>query len=432
MEKNLVIAATAAADKDEEEEDEDDDGLRNNDDGDQSDDDDAEWSTNPFSIPELIRESWERRRTNSLRAFLSTRTNTLAQPVGKLATALGNGPRTELIALRRFQSLYHAYCFKHKLRPQPLGASNRHTLKDFGISVKHLFDHRTDAFLGIRTCTERERRSRIDVRPFPRESALSFFVRKQCVLSQFDDFLTFRDFARKYAHFTKSAQAANTRPVPVTKREMQRLGVEWKRLHLRFVEARPFQQLTTDVDMSQVALKKMAGGGDSVDRRDGAGALKGSMEDCDRLLPAWFFPDLLVVGVHVAIVTVAVFPLLVLPLFAEAEASSSTAAPPSSATGMYLITMRDLREWRRPMLIKLQELRLGIVTLGCLIAGGLAYVLCMFELLVYYIREPFDIHEQMNDGRVPSLARVILQQCVFGALLGGFGVWCAYLIMVSF
>ena len=83
------------------------------------------------------------------------------------------------------------------------------------------------------------------------------------------------------------------------------------------------------------------------------------------------------------------------------------------------------------MLIKLQELRLGIVTLGFLIAGGLAYVLCMFELLVYYIREPFDIHEQMNDGRVPSLARVILQQCVFGALLGGFGVWCAYFIMVS-
>ena len=433
LEKNLASAATAAAeDKDKEEED--DDGLRNNDDGDQSDDDDdAEWSTNPFSIPELLRESWERRRTKSLSAFLSTRTNTLAQPVGKLAMALGNGARTELIALRRFQSLYHAYCFKHRLRPQPLGATNRRVLKDFGISVKHLFDHRTDAFLGIRTCTERERRKRIDVRPFPRESALSFFVRKQCVLSQFEsDFVTFRDFARKYAHFTKSAQAANTRPVPVTKREMQRLGVEWRRLHLRFVEARPFQRFPTDVDMSQVALKKMAGGGDTVDRRDGAGALKGGIEDGDRLLPAWFFPDLLVVGVHVAIVTVAVFPLLVLPLIAEAEASSSTAVPPSAATGMYLITMRDLKEWRRPMLIKLQELRLGIITAGFLIAGALAYVLCMFELLVYYTIEPFGIREQMNDGRIPSLPRAILQQCVFGALLGGFGVWCAYFILVSY
>ena len=107
---------------------------------------------------------------------------------------------------------------------------------------------------------EKERRERLEVKPFPRESALSFFVRKRCVLSPFQsDFITFREFARRYENFTKLPIAVTTRPVPVTKREMLRLGVSWKRLQLRYIEARPFQYMPTDAYLSQVSLKQNKG-----------------------------------------------------------------------------------------------------------------------------------------------------------------------------
>jgi hypothetical protein len=196
---------------------------------------------------------------------------------------------------------------------------NFDVLKEYGVALRCIFDHRTDAFLGIRFCTEKERRERIDVKPFPRESALSFFVRKLCVLSPFEsDFVTFRGFARKYEIFTNHAMSANTRAVPVTKREMENLGVAWRRLTLRFIEARPFQRFSTDIDMSQVTLKS-----NNLNHQDQTLVTDNADNaDNDSLLPKWFLPDVLVVFCHVVILNILVLPFLVLPLVAEAQAVS--------------------------------------------------------------------------------------------------------------
>jgi hypothetical protein len=294
----------------------DDDDIIHDDSGEDEDDgyDLDDVITYPFSIPELLSETYDRRHTKSLRKFLQLRTKTVNNPVGKLAAALGSGPRSELLTLRAFQRLYHGYCFRNRFQPEPLDRCVD-VLNEHGVSLKCVFDHRTDAFLGIRFCTEKERRERIDVKPFPRESALSFFVRKLCVLSPFDsDFVTFRGFARKYEIFTNHAMSANTRAVPVTKREMENLGVTWRRLTLRFIEARPFQRFSTDVDMSQVTLKSKSLNQDRAWVEDNA--------DNDSLLPKWFLPDVLVVFCHVVILNILVLPFLVLPLVAEAQAVS--------------------------------------------------------------------------------------------------------------
>lgn len=161
------------------------------------DDDDAGYDlfsdevvTYPFSLPEHLSQTYDRRHTKSLRLFLQRRTKTLSHPVGKLAQALGSGPRAELVTLKKFQSLYHSYCFRNRFQCEPLDRCAI-VLEEYGVSIKCVFDHRTDAFLGIRFTTEKERRERIDVKPFPRESALSFFVRKLCVLSPFETDVSF-------------------------------------------------------------------------------------------------------------------------------------------------------------------------------------------------------------------------------------------------
>ena len=280
--------------------------------------------TYPFSIPEILSETYDRRHTKSLRKFLQLRTKTVNNTVGKLAAALGSGPRSEMVTLRVFQRLYHGYCFRNRFQPEPLDR-NFDVLKEYGVALRCIFDHRTDAFLGIRFCTEKERRERIDVKPFPRESALSFFVRKLCVLSPFEsDFVTFRGFARKYEIFTNHAMSANTRAVPVTKREMENLGVAWRRLTLRFIEARPFQRFSTDIDMSQVTLKS-----NNLNHQDQTLVTDNADNaDNDSLLPKWFLPDVLIVFCHVIILNILVLPFLVLPLVAEAQAVSNNIVPP--------------------------------------------------------------------------------------------------------
>ena len=433
MEKEKIEAAIGSATKDqdkgeEECEESDDDDDRDSDEDDSGDDDMEEdlsvGYSFPFAIPEMISESWTRGHTKSLRPFLLRRTKTLLQPVGQLSRTLG-GSRPELITLKRFQSLYHGYCFRNRLRPESLRKATK-VLASFGVIIKSIFDHRTDAFLGIRFCVEKERRERLEVKPFPRESALSFFVRKRCVLSPFQsDFITFREFARRYENFTKLPIAVTTRPVPVTKREMLRLGVSWKRLQLRYIEARPFQYMPTDAYLSQVSLKQNKG------RIEESSSKIPSIDDIggdDRIVPIWFFPDFFVVLSHVFLITLLVFPLAAIPFFAEAAAEKSSAVPKSAIDEHYYIRSDDIYEWGRPMYMKLRALRMRNLSATSFLIGVIGYCLCIVELVLYYANEPFNVSQQAQQS--PHWARRGLHKVIQYSLLLFFGSWVAYFTLV--
>ena len=172
----------------------------------------------PFSIPHIIMDVRSRSLNNSLRMFL------------KLQSKAMVGDRTNmrnLVPLRVFKEFYHSFCFDQRMVPKNL-AGRVKEMQRFGLTIKTLYDHRTDAFVRIRLCNPKEKRERQEINPFPRETALSYFVRTQCYQSPFDvDYCTFRDFSHAYERFNnQNAKVKRCRPVPVTKREMMKLGIQ--------------------------------------------------------------------------------------------------------------------------------------------------------------------------------------------------------------
>jgi hypothetical protein len=173
----------------------------------------------PFAVPAIIMDLRSRSLNNSLRMFLKLQAKSLV------------GDRTNmrnLVTLRTFKEFYHSFCFDQRMVPKTFERGRLKEMQRFGLTIKTLYDHRTDAFVRIRLCNPKEKRERQEINPFPRETALSFFVRTQCIISPFDvDYCTFRDFSHAYERFNnQSAKVKRCRPVPVTKREMMKLGIQ--------------------------------------------------------------------------------------------------------------------------------------------------------------------------------------------------------------
>ena len=200
---------------------------------------------------------------------------------------------------------------------------------------------------------------------------------------------------------------------------MENLGVSWRRLTLRFIEAHPFQHFSSDVAMSQVMLKANV----NLDPKTAV------VVDDNGLLPIWFLRDTLVVFIHVMIVTILVMPFLVLPLVAEAQATKSSTVPAAAISDIhYHITIDDLFEWGRPMYIKLLHIRMWSVFAVAIGFGVTCYFVFILELILYYSFEPFEVNKQAKSQLM--LGRRILHTVVYICLFVCFGSWVGYTIVV--
>ena len=132
---------------------------------------------------------------------------------------------------------YEQFCFHNGYKPRAI-LKNRDTLSTFGIHPRSIFDGSTDSFCGIRFATKKERMLRQDMSAMPNESTLSFFVRKECTVTPFRDNIRVREFTRKYEEFCRLRGKGE--PVPITKRGMGKLGVEFRRLHVTCLDVLPY------------------------------------------------------------------------------------------------------------------------------------------------------------------------------------------------
>ena len=132
---------------DEEDSDSDDDDAL----GPNTDENDESQVSFPFAIPAILIDLRSRHRSNSLNMYLN---------IMSRSNSLNNSDRTNmksLVPLRDFKKDYHSYCFNQRMIPRNL-KSNLRELDAFGLSIKTLYDHRTDAFIKIRLASQKENR----------------------------------------------------------------------------------------------------------------------------------------------------------------------------------------------------------------------------------------------------------------------------------
>jgi hypothetical protein len=331
------------------------------------------------------------------------------------SNSLNNSDRTNmksLVPLRDFKKDYHSYCFNQRMIPRNL-KSNLRELDAFGLSIKTLYDHRTDAFIKIRLASQKEKSERKDINPFPRETTLSYFVRINCIISPFDvDYCTFRDFSRAYGKFiTSDPKILRCTQVPVTKREMIKLGVESKRKQLKYVHSQVYE---SDVGHSQVQL---------VPDSKSATIISHEEQKESFMLFVW---DLYLVLGHVLLIVLAVSPLIILPLVAEAASGDSSAkALP------YQLTAKDLigkNSWDSGCYNKIIDLRMSSTNMVVMGIGMVCFVLQIVELTLYYIFQPF----QLKFQHVSSISkpRTTLHTIVFLSFGLCLHCWLGYIALV--
>jgi hypothetical protein len=119
-----------------------------------------------------------------------------------------------------------------------------------------MYDASTDNFCGIRFVNNVEKEQRKSYNLMPSESSLSYFIRKACVVTPFRDTIPSREFTRRYVAFCRREIPGGS--VPVTKRALEKLGVKFKRLHVTYLECRPFRSNTglQQINFDLLNLKK--------------------------------------------------------------------------------------------------------------------------------------------------------------------------------
>ena len=392
-------------------------GQTGDDDGDDQDEEDHNNSTDdelgildtknavwfPFAIPMMIRDVQRRAKLNSLKIFLTSQTRSIAMERSMMKS---------LVPLRDFKEFYHAFCFDKRMQPQSFGGSNVAVMERFGLTIKTLYDHRTDAFTKIRLCTRKERRERMDINPFPRETTLSFFVRTRCIISPFEiDYCTFRRFSHEYERFTnQNAKVKRCRAVPVTKREMLRLGVNSTRKQLKFISARilDIEGVTSQVNL--LSESKVSNYAESDKHGDATNI-------------GFLFWDVVNSLEYAVIISVLAFPLVVLPLVAEAR-NAVTSARPDDAK----ILIEDLLSWDAPMYNKMVSFRMSYTNIIALGLGLFTIVVCTLEVIMYDIFQPFTL-ENLQFSRVGAL-RKLLHNMVYTCGILCIHCWVGYLALV--
>ena len=122
--------------------------------------------------------------------------------------------------------------------PQQLSKGHK-TLQRFGVYSKIVYDASTDYFMGIRFTNKIEKEERRNFNLMPSEDSLSFYIRKECVITPFDDTITSRAFTKHYMDFCHLHTPGGS--VPVTKRALEKLGVKFSRFHVSNFECRPYR-----------------------------------------------------------------------------------------------------------------------------------------------------------------------------------------------
>ncbi len=219
------------------------DGNDEGDDGDDNDELNRKRQAYLFMLPEFINDMYRRGKTNSLEAFLKYK----SVPAKPKAT-------TGRVDVTKFNELYEKFCFDNGFKMKKLTTTeSKKFLEKHGVVSKTVFDVSCDVYSGIRFASRREQAQREGMSLLPNESSLQFYVRNQCTVTPFPDNIRVRLFNRRYEEFcsTKAAGA----PVPVTKRGMRSLGVEFERLHVATFEFKNFlddgEQKTIKLDFER-------------------------------------------------------------------------------------------------------------------------------------------------------------------------------------
>ncbi len=182
-----------------------------------------------FTLPEIFLSTLRESTMDSLKAFLES----ITVPI---QTVKQN--KTEKVEMSLVLPQYEMFCFKNRYIPKDI-LQERALCKKKGLSIKIEHDGSTDCFCGIRLANNFEKAQRSSYKLMPNEDSLTYFVRKECVVTPFKDSISSRQFNRTYLKFCLKHSGA---PVPVTKRAMEKLGVKFKRLHITYLECHPFRE----------------------------------------------------------------------------------------------------------------------------------------------------------------------------------------------
>jgi hypothetical protein len=371
-----------------------------------NDDNDAKVVSFPFAVPEIIYDARNRMKSNSLRLFLKASSRSIA------------GDRTNLkslVPLRDFKESYHSYCFNQRLVPKTFQRGRLKELEKFGLTIKTLYDHRTDAFIRIRLCSPKEKRERQEINPFPRETSLSYFVRTRCIISPFDvDYCTFRDFSYRYEKFNnQNAKVKRCRPVPVTKREMLKLGVKSKRKQLKYIHAKPFE---SDLGLSQIQLTADSKAENTNENDD----LNESIFEI--MVFIW---DFVLVLFHSLLIMLSTGPLIILPLVSEVLSyqSSSKAIP-------YQLNSIDIMSWDSTTYEKIINLRMSYTNLTIMGIGIFCFSVQSIELILQYSLQPFQLKWLTHKDVTISSLRAFLHKVVYFSFSLSLHVWFGYISLV--
>ena len=130
---------------------------------------------------------------------------------------------------------YEAFCFVNGYSEKII-RENKALLASYHLFLSTLSDSTTEVFKHIRFKTQREIEDEPEPRQIPQEDSLSFFVRTRCTVTAFDsDSIFLKDFIVGYEKFNRMYRSEN--PVPITKRAMAVLGVEFERLTLNIIKS---------------------------------------------------------------------------------------------------------------------------------------------------------------------------------------------------
>ena len=341
----------------------------------------------PFSLPDLAVVTYRKEKTNSLKFFLQK----IIVPSGDADSA---AQHTRMLDLKE---KYEAFCFINQYKEMII-RENKQLLYSYGFQLSTLSDSTTEVFKRIRFTTERELEDAPEPRQIPQEDSLSFFVRTRCKVTAFEsDSVFLKEFIVEYEKFNRMYRSEN--PVPITKRAMAALGVEFERLTLNIIKSDGQNRLKLD-KIDDIIFKP----------------------NTDPWVPKWYLYDAVSVILHIFLIFALLTPICLWVIYSEVLHYELSTRP---AEQFLIMADVKFRWWEIPDKMMVfpyySWIALGF---NCLIG-----VFSLMEAVSYYITQtfPWKTESLMEESfliRKISQKIFIIQLMVLGAFVGGYVILC--------
>ena len=253
-------------------------------------------------------------------------------------------------------------------------------LQRYGVFYKIVYDASTDNFCGIRFVNDVEKEQRKSYNLMPSENSLSYFIRKACVVTPFRDTIPSREFTRKYVDFCHRETPGGS--VPVTKRALEKLGVKFKRLHVTYLECRPFRSSSglhqINFELSNIKSKTQE----------------------EKVSSTSFIMDFISVTMNVTIICIIPLPMIFISLLLEISADEIS--PLSVERRVSYVSINTVASTMNNM-----QIYTYVLIIWALTTSGLA----MIELILHYTTFKGSIEEQtlLDTGILRSTLHLLIR-----------------------